>query len=147
MVGFPLLSLNVGRPDHLAPLLGFLSVDRPHQGWQVARPGGDDETRWEGLPDIPPVSDFVPGFETGGLAGFGAPKDTPAEIVQKLNKEVNAALDDAKVKARLVELGGTILLIAHRFRQALSHATLSNMTWTCPLIRSVSAAGEPRYGT
>jgi tripartite-type tricarboxylate transporter receptor subunit TctC len=66
-------------------------------------------TRWEGLPDIPPVSDFVPGFETGGLAGFGAPKDTPAEIVQKLNKEVNAALDDAKVKARLVELGGTIL--------------------------------------
>jgi tripartite-type tricarboxylate transporter receptor subunit TctC len=66
-------------------------------------------TRWEGLPDIPPVSDFVPGFETGGLAGFGAPKDTPVEIVQKLNKEVNAALDDAKVKTRLVELGGTIL--------------------------------------
>jgi tripartite-type tricarboxylate transporter receptor subunit TctC len=66
-------------------------------------------TRWEGLPDIPPVSDFVPDFETGGLGGFGAPKDTPAEIVQKLNKEVNAALDDTKVKTRLVELGGTIL--------------------------------------
>jgi tripartite-type tricarboxylate transporter receptor subunit TctC len=46
---------------------------------------------------------------TSGLAGFGAPKDTPVEIVQKLNKEVNAALDDAKVKTRLVELGGTIL--------------------------------------
>jgi tripartite-type tricarboxylate transporter receptor subunit TctC len=66
-------------------------------------------TRWEGLPDIPTVSDVVPGFETGGMAGIGAPKGTPAEIIGKLNKGVNSAIADGKVKTRLVELGGTVL--------------------------------------
>jgi tripartite-type tricarboxylate transporter receptor subunit TctC len=66
-------------------------------------------TRWEGLPDIPTVSDVVPGFETGGMAGIGAPKGTPPEIVEKLNKGINSAIADGKVKTRLVELGGTVL--------------------------------------
>jgi tripartite-type tricarboxylate transporter receptor subunit TctC len=66
-------------------------------------------TRWEGLPDIPTVSDYVPGFETGGLAGIGTPRNTPAEIIQKLNKEINGALADVKVKTRLIDLGGTVL--------------------------------------
>ena len=66
-------------------------------------------TRWEGLPDIPTVSDVVPGFETGGMAGIGAPKGTPPEIVEKLNKGINSAIADVKVKTRLVELGGTVL--------------------------------------
>jgi tripartite-type tricarboxylate transporter receptor subunit TctC len=66
-------------------------------------------TRWEGLPDIPTVSDHVPGFETGGFAGLGVPKSTPAEIVQKLNNEINGALGDVKVKTRLTDLGGTVL--------------------------------------
>jgi tripartite-type tricarboxylate transporter receptor subunit TctC len=66
-------------------------------------------TRWEGLPDIPTVSDVVPGFETGGMAGIGAPKGTPPEIVGKLNKGINSAIADVKVKTRLVELGGTVL--------------------------------------
>jgi tripartite-type tricarboxylate transporter receptor subunit TctC len=66
-------------------------------------------TRSDALPDIPSVGDFVPGFEATFWTGIGAPKNTPAEIVDKLNKEVNAALDDPKMKARLADLGGTVL--------------------------------------
>jgi len=66
-------------------------------------------TRSEALPQTPTVSDFVPGFEGGIWYGLGAPKATPAEIVNKLNKEVNTALDDPKMKARLADLGGTPL--------------------------------------
>jgi len=66
-------------------------------------------TRWEGLPDIPTVDDFVSGYEASAWAGFGAPKNTPTEIVDKLNKEVNAALADPKMKARLADLGGAVL--------------------------------------
>jgi tripartite-type tricarboxylate transporter receptor subunit TctC len=66
-------------------------------------------TRSEALPDIPTVSDFVPGYEASAWYGIGAPRNTPAEIVDKLNKEINAALSDPKVKARLADLGGTVL--------------------------------------
>jgi tripartite-type tricarboxylate transporter receptor subunit TctC len=66
-------------------------------------------TRSETLPDIPTVGEFLPGYEGGIWYGLGAPKATPAEIVNKLNKEVNAALDDPKMKARLADLGGTVL--------------------------------------
>jgi tripartite-type tricarboxylate transporter receptor subunit TctC len=55
------------------------------------------------------VGEFLPGYEGGIWYGLGAPKATPAEIVNKLNKEVNAALDDPKMKARLADLGGTVL--------------------------------------
>jgi tripartite-type tricarboxylate transporter receptor subunit TctC len=65
--------------------------------------------RWEGLPDIPTVADFLPGFETSAWAGIGAPKNTPAEIIEKLNKEVDAGLSDPKLNARLADLGGTVL--------------------------------------
>jgi tripartite-type tricarboxylate transporter receptor subunit TctC len=67
------------------------------------------ETRWEGLPDLPTVVEFVPGYEASNWFGVGAPKATPAEIVDKLNKEINAGLADPKLKARLVDLGGTVL--------------------------------------
>jgi tripartite-type tricarboxylate transporter receptor subunit TctC len=66
-------------------------------------------TRWEGLSDIPTMGDFVPGYDASSLFGLGAPKKTPVEIIDKLNKEVNAGLDNPKLKARLVELGGTVL--------------------------------------
>jgi tripartite-type tricarboxylate transporter receptor subunit TctC len=64
-------------------------------------------TRSEALPEISTVSDFVPGFETSDWTGVSAPKSTPAEIIDKLNKEINAAFADPKIKARLADLGGT----------------------------------------
>jgi tripartite-type tricarboxylate transporter receptor subunit TctC len=66
-------------------------------------------TRWEALPDLPTVGEFVPGYEASAWFGIGAPKNTPTEIVEKLNKEVNAALADPNMKARLADLGGTAL--------------------------------------
>jgi tripartite-type tricarboxylate transporter receptor subunit TctC len=66
-------------------------------------------TRSDALPDIPTVGEFVPGYEASGWFGVGASKNTPAAIIDKLNKEVNAALADPNMKARLVDLGGTVL--------------------------------------
>ena len=65
--------------------------------------------RLDVLPDVPTVADFVPGYEASGFAGIGAPRNTPTEIIDLLNKELNAGLADAKVKTRIVELGGTVL--------------------------------------
>src|SRR5262249_25547019 len=66
-------------------------------------------TRQEALPDIPTVADFLPGYEASGWFGVFAPKNTPAEIIDKLNKEIDAALADPKVRARLADLGGTVV--------------------------------------
>jgi tripartite-type tricarboxylate transporter receptor subunit TctC len=66
-------------------------------------------TRSEALPDVPTVSEFVPGYEASGWFGVGAPKSTPTEIIDKLNNEVNAALADPKMKARLADVGGSAL--------------------------------------
>jgi tripartite-type tricarboxylate transporter receptor subunit TctC len=60
------------------------------------------------LPDVPRVGDFVPGYEASAWYGIGAPRNTPAEIVDTLNREINAGLADPKIKARLVDLGGTV---------------------------------------
>ena len=65
-------------------------------------------TRLEVLPHIPTVSEFVPGYEASGYQGIGAPKDTPPDIIDKLNREINAALADPKFRARLIELGTLI---------------------------------------
>jgi tripartite-type tricarboxylate transporter receptor subunit TctC len=64
-------------------------------------------TRSDALPDIPSVGEFVPGYEASGWQGIGAPRNTPTEIVDKVNKEVNAVLADPKMKARLADLGST----------------------------------------
>jgi tripartite-type tricarboxylate transporter receptor subunit TctC len=66
-------------------------------------------TRLELLPDIPTVGDFVPGYEASAWLGFGAPKNTPAAVVDRLNKEINLAIFDSAIKARLVDLGGLAL--------------------------------------
>ena len=63
--------------------------------------------RLEVLPDVPPIADFVPGYEASGFAGIGVPRGTPVEIIDLLNKQLNAALVDPKVKSRIVDLGGT----------------------------------------
>jgi tripartite-type tricarboxylate transporter receptor subunit TctC len=61
--------------------------------------------RSDALPDVPTVGEFVPGYEANTWQGIGAPKATPAEIVERLNREVNAALADPAVKARMADLG------------------------------------------
>jgi tripartite-type tricarboxylate transporter receptor subunit TctC len=66
-------------------------------------------TRSEALPDVPTISEFVPGYESSGYFGFGVPKNAPAEIVDRLNKEINAGLVDPGLKSRLADLGGMTL--------------------------------------
>jgi tripartite-type tricarboxylate transporter receptor subunit TctC len=67
-------------------------------------------TRSESLPDVPTVGEFVPGYEATHIRGVGAPKNTPVEIIDKLTMEINAALGDSKMKARLAELGSNVLV-------------------------------------
>jgi tripartite-type tricarboxylate transporter receptor subunit TctC len=66
-------------------------------------------TRSEALPDTPTVNEFVPGYEATLWNGFGAPRGTPSEIIEKLNNEINAALADPVIKARIAELGSNVL--------------------------------------
>jgi len=66
-------------------------------------------TRSEALPDLPTVGDFVPGYEASAWFGIGAPRNTPADVVGKLNKEINAVLSDPKIRVRIADLGGTVL--------------------------------------
>jgi tripartite-type tricarboxylate transporter receptor subunit TctC len=65
--------------------------------------------RSQALPDVPSLADFVPGYEASGWNGIGAPKHTPVEIVERLNREINAGLADPVVTERLADLGGTVL--------------------------------------
>jgi tripartite-type tricarboxylate transporter receptor subunit TctC len=81
-------------------------------------------TRSEALPDIPTVSEFVPGYEASAWFGVGVPKSTPAEIIDKLNKEINSGLADPKLKVRLAELGGTALTLSPAdFRKLIAEET------------------------
>jgi tripartite-type tricarboxylate transporter receptor subunit TctC len=66
-------------------------------------------TRLEILSDVPTVGEFVPGYEASSWLGFGAPENTPAAVVERLNKEINLAISDSAIKARLVDLGGLVL--------------------------------------
>jgi tripartite-type tricarboxylate transporter receptor subunit TctC len=65
--------------------------------------------RSDEFPDLPTIGEFVPGYEASAWYGIGAPQGTSADIVDKLNKETNAALADPKIKARLADFGGTVL--------------------------------------
>ena len=69
-------------------------------------------TRSEVLPDLPTVGDFVPGYEASNFRGLGAPRGTPPEIIDRLNREINAGLADPTVKARLADLGDTVLVLS-----------------------------------
>jgi tripartite-type tricarboxylate transporter receptor subunit TctC len=66
-------------------------------------------TRLEALPDIPTVAEFVPGYEANAWYGVAAPKNTPADIIEKLNKAINAALADPRMQVQLADLGGTVM--------------------------------------
>jgi len=65
--------------------------------------------RMDVLPDVPAIGEFVPGYEASGWHGFGAPARTPPDIIDTLNREINAALSDARFQARITDLGGTVL--------------------------------------
>jgi tripartite-type tricarboxylate transporter receptor subunit TctC len=81
-------------------------------------------TRSDALPDIPTVAEFMPGYEASTWYGVGAPKATPAEIVDKLDKEVNAVLADTKNKARPADLGGEVLALSPAdFRKLIADDT------------------------
>ena len=69
-------------------------------------------TRFDALPDVPPLSDFVSGFEASGWQGLGAPRDTPTEIIARLNQEANAAFAEPKIKSRLIDLGLTPFVLS-----------------------------------
>jgi tripartite-type tricarboxylate transporter receptor subunit TctC len=66
-------------------------------------------TRSEALPDVPTMGEFVPGYEASNIRGVGVPRNTPVEIIDRLNKEINAGLADPKMKARFADLGATVL--------------------------------------
>jgi tripartite-type tricarboxylate transporter receptor subunit TctC len=81
-------------------------------------------TRSEALPDLPTVEEFVPGYEVSAWYGIGAPKGTPAEVVDKLNKEINAALADAKMKTRFADLGNIpMTMTPAEFRTLIAEET------------------------
>ena len=85
-------------------------VDRAHQGRQAARAGGDTAARSRGAAGRSrPWPNSCRATRRAAGTGIGAPKDTPAEIVDKLNQEINAGLADPEMKARLADLGGTAL--------------------------------------
>jgi tripartite-type tricarboxylate transporter receptor subunit TctC len=91
--------------------LSSISVATEHVTTGKLRPlAVTGATRSAALPDIPTVGDYVPGYEASGWWGTGVPKNTPVEIVDKLNKEINAALADPKISARLTDLGGAVLM-------------------------------------
>jgi tripartite-type tricarboxylate transporter receptor subunit TctC len=68
--------------------------------------------RSDAFPEIPTIGDFVPGYESSAWLGLGTPKNTPAEIIDKLNREINAGLADPKIKMRLADLGGDVLALS-----------------------------------
>jgi tripartite-type tricarboxylate transporter receptor subunit TctC len=88
---------------NLAPSIGYIGTGK------LRALAITTAKRSEALPDIPTVGEFVPGYEASSVFGLGAPRNTPAEIIDKLNKEINAALADPKIKARLADLDGTVL--------------------------------------
>jgi tripartite-type tricarboxylate transporter receptor subunit TctC len=65
--------------------------------------------RSEALPDVPPLGEFVPGYEASAVFGIGAPKNTSTEMIDRLNREINAAFADPKMKARFSDFGGSML--------------------------------------
>ena len=81
-------------------------------------------TRSDALPDIPTIGEYLPGYEARSWNGIGAPRNTPAEIIDRLNREINAGLADPKMKARLASLGGTVLALSPAdFRKLISDET------------------------
>jgi tripartite-type tricarboxylate transporter receptor subunit TctC len=100
----------VARPDLLSgqvqTMFGVVPSSLPYiRNGQMRALAVTTEKRLDVLPDVPAMAEFLPGYEASGWYGIAAPKYTPQEVVERLNKEINAGLTDPKVKARLAELG------------------------------------------
>jgi tripartite-type tricarboxylate transporter receptor subunit TctC len=81
-------------------------------------------TPLDALPNVPSIADFVPGYEVSAVFGLGAPKATPAEIIDKLNAAVNEIISDQKMRARLADLGGTVLTLSPaKYRELIVEET------------------------
>jgi len=107
-----------GSPPALSDLLGgqvqvmfdvvSSSLDHIRAG-KLRALGVTTATRSEVLPDVPTVGQFVPGYEASAVGGIGVPRGTSAEIIDRLNTDINATLADPKIKTRLVDLGNEVL--------------------------------------
>jgi tripartite-type tricarboxylate transporter receptor subunit TctC len=86
--------------------------------------GVTSAVRSDALPDVPAVVEFVPGYEVNAVFGLGAPKATPVEVIDKLNATVNAIISDQKMRARLADLGGTVLTLSSaKYRELIAEET------------------------
>jgi tripartite-type tricarboxylate transporter receptor subunit TctC len=106
--GAPAIADIIGGQVNLA-FLDLPTVIEHIKAGKLRALGVTTATRSDALTDIPTIADFVPGYEASQLFGLGAPRNTPTEIVAKLNREINAGLVDPKLKARLADLGGMML--------------------------------------
>ena len=107
--GAPALTDLIGGQVQVAFVGPAVAIDHLKSG-RLRALAVTSATRWQGLPDVPTVGDVLPGYEATAWLGVGAPKTTPAQIVDKLNETINAGLADAKLNARLAELGGTAMI-------------------------------------
>jgi len=104
----PALTALLG--GHVQVYFDGIPTSLPHIREGKLRPlAVTSEERSDALPDIPTLAEFLPGYEASLWFGIGAPRNTPAEIVATLNREINAALADPKIKARIAEMGATVL--------------------------------------
>jgi tripartite-type tricarboxylate transporter receptor subunit TctC len=119
MAGVDLVHVSYrGVPPALADLMGgrvHVTFDPIPSSIEYVRTGKlralavSTATRSELLPDIPTVGEIVPGYEASAWNGLAAPRNTPAPIIERLNREINAGLADPKIKAQLANLGGTVI--------------------------------------
>jgi tripartite-type tricarboxylate transporter receptor subunit TctC len=91
--------------DALASSIGHIRAER------LRALGVGNAMRVEALPDVPAVAEFLPGYEASGTQGLGAPRNTPVEIIDKLNREINAGLANPRIRARIADLGNTPLAL------------------------------------
>jgi tripartite-type tricarboxylate transporter receptor subunit TctC len=109
--GAPMLTDLVGGQVQVG--FDVMTTSLPHIRAGALRPLGiAGKHRFEGLPDLPTIGETIPGYEANSWAGVGVPRDTPTEIIERLNREINAGLTDATVKARLAQVSATPLLLS-----------------------------------
>jgi tripartite-type tricarboxylate transporter receptor subunit TctC len=99
---------------HVSVMFDVLSTSLEHiRAGKLRALGVTAATRLDMLPDVPTISEFVPGYEASGWGGIGVPRNTPIAVIDKLGQEINAGLADPKLKARITDLGATVFASSH----------------------------------